>query len=102
MARNASSSVNQAIGFVAGMLTTFAAAPQIYHMLKTRQGAGLSYGMLGLTTVGVCMWIVYGLREGLMPIVVWNCFALAMFATLLLLKAFYCDPCQKRNERIIK
>ncbi len=78
------------IGFVAGVFTSTAAAPQIYKTFKTREGAALSYEMIFLTIAGVSLWIVYGALLGLVPLILWNCLSLIMFVTLLLLKRFHC------------
>lgn len=78
------------LGFVAGLLTSTAAAPQVYKTYRSRKGAGLSYPTIVLTILGILLWIVYGMALGLTPLVFWNGVSLCLFVTLLCLKRFHC------------
>jgi MtN3 and saliva related transmembrane protein len=66
-----SSAITEAIGAVAGILTTASFAPQAVR--TWRMGAeGLSWTMLAMFGSGVGLWFVYGLLHHSIPIVVAN------------------------------
>ena len=52
------------IGYIAMSLTTAAFAPQALHTLKTRDVSGISLAMYASFTVGVFLWLIYGLLRG--------------------------------------
>jgi MtN3 and saliva related transmembrane protein len=74
------------IGYGAATLTTLAFIPQTLRSWRTRDLSGVSLGMYGLFTVGVALWLVYGLLLGSMPIVIANTITLALAGTVLFLK----------------
>ena len=47
------------LGTVAGFCTTFAFVPQLIKIWK-QGGRDLSYAMLSLYLLGVCLWLAYG------------------------------------------
>jgi MtN3 and saliva related transmembrane protein len=72
-----------AIGIVARALTTFAGLPQLIRALRTRSSTDLSlYGLIMFGT-GVAIWILYGLRIGALPIVIWNAITLVIYCALI-------------------
>ncbi len=50
----------QIIGYVAAILTTVSFLPQAIMTLKTRDTESLSLGMYSSFTLGVLLWLVYG------------------------------------------
>lgn len=60
------------IGFVAGILTSIAALPQVVKTIKTGSTRDLSLWQPALLSVGVALWLVYGLQIGDTPLVVMN------------------------------
>ena len=60
------------IGYIAMSLTTAAFAPQALHTLKTRDVSGISLAMYLSFTVGVALWLVYGLLRSDWPIIIGN------------------------------
>ena len=48
------------VGFIAGILTTVAFVPQIIIVWRTRSAEDISLGMYTLFTLGVVLWLVYG------------------------------------------
>jgi MtN3 and saliva related transmembrane protein len=69
------------IGTLAAILTTAAFIPQAWHTWKTRHAAGISLGMYSIFTIGVALWLAYGLIIGAWPVIIANgiTFALALF-----------------------
>ncbi len=49
------------IGFCAASLTTFSFIPQFIKILKTKKTEGLSPLMMIQITIGLALWIIYGL-----------------------------------------
>ena len=49
------------IGTVAAVLTTISFVPQVWHSFKTRDVSGISLPMYSIFTVGIALWLVYGI-----------------------------------------
>lgn len=71
------------IGYAAAALTTGSFLPQAILTLRTRDTRGISLAMYSVFTVGVALWLVYGLSLGEWPIVVANAVTLALALTIL-------------------
>lgn len=74
------------IGYLAAALTTCSFVPQALLTLRTRDVSGISLGMYGAFTLGVALWLVYGLVIGAWPVIVANIVTLVLAATILLTK----------------
>lgn len=74
------------IGYAAAALTTCAFVPQAMLTLRTREVSGISTGMYASFTLGVALWLVYGLSLGAWPIIVANAVTLTLAATILTTK----------------
>ena len=74
------------IGTLAACLTTASFVPQVWHTLRTRDVSGISLGMYSVFTVGVALWLIYGLMLGAWPVVVANAITLILALAILLMK----------------
>ena len=74
------------LGYLAATLTTASFVPQALLTLRTRNVRGISLGMYAAFTLGVALWLAYGLAIGQWPIVVANAVTLALSATILAVK----------------
>lgn len=74
------------LGYLAAVLTTGSFVPQAVLTLRTRDVSGISLAMYSAFTVGVALWLVYGLLLGQWPIVVANLVTLLLAATILTIK----------------
>jgi MtN3 and saliva related transmembrane protein len=72
----------QLVGFSAGALTTLAYVPQVIRTWRTRSATDLSLGMLVALSVGIFLWLVYGLAIGAWPIIVSNLVSLVLALVL--------------------
>jgi MtN3 and saliva related transmembrane protein len=81
--------VTDAIGYLAATLTTAAFIPQAWLTWKTKRADGVSLGMYSIFTLGVALWLVYGLVIGAWPIVVANAITLALALFILVMKLRY-------------
>jgi len=86
---NAADIPQDALGFAAGALTTVAFVPQVWRIVKTRSAHDISWLMFGIFSVGVCLWLWYGLRAGALPLIVANGVTLTLAVTILVLKWRY-------------
>ena len=75
-----------ALGYAAGFLTTMAGVPQVLKSWRTRSVQDLSVVMLSMLTLGLALWIGYGIGRGDWPIIVTNGFSLLLWSSLLWLK----------------
>lgn len=66
---------SEVFGFLAGLGTTFAAAPDLIAMLRRRSTAGMKPRMAAIMGVFQVLWIYYGLLIGSRPVIVWNLLA---------------------------
>lgn len=74
------------IGFGAAILTTLSFVPQALKTLRSRQTKDISFGMYALFTLGITLWLIYGLLLGDWPIILANVVTLCLAATILGLK----------------
>jgi MtN3 and saliva related transmembrane protein len=74
------------IGFAAAALTTASFLPQAWHTFRTRDVSGISLGMYACFTLGVFLWLIYGLIVGAWPIVVANAITLMLALGILVMK----------------
>jgi MtN3 and saliva related transmembrane protein len=78
-----------ALGFAAGALTTIAFVPQVYRIVKTRSAHDISWLMFGIFSVGIGLWLWYGIRAGALPLICANLVTLCLAVTVLFLKWRY-------------
>lgn len=74
------------IGYVAATLTTLSFVPQAWHTFSTRDVRGISLGMYSAFTLGVAMWLVYGVLLDAWPVIIANAITLALATTILVMK----------------
>jgi MtN3 and saliva related transmembrane protein len=77
------------VGSLAAILTTISFLPQAWHSFKTRDVSGVSLGMYSVFTVGVALWLVYGLLLRAWPIVVANVITLGLALAILGMKLVF-------------
>lgn len=77
------------IGYLAASLTTCSFVPQALHTFRTRDVSGISLGMYSVFTVGIALWLVYGLLLGAWPIVAANAITLGLAGAILAMKLRY-------------
>lgn len=74
------------IGAGAAVLTTSSFLPQAFLTLRTRDVSGISLGMYVSFTLGVALWLAYGLALGQWPIVAANAVTLVLASLILVTK----------------
>lgn len=74
------------IGCAAATLTTTAFIPQAWKVWHTRHTADISLGMYTLFTLGVALWLIYGILLESWPIAIANCITLLLAGAVLVMK----------------
>ncbi|MCG2594816.1 SemiSWEET transporter [Ramlibacter sp. XY19] len=81
--------MHELIGYLAAALTTCSFLPQAWLTFRTRDVRGVSLGMYSVFTLGVALWLAYGVMLGAWPIVLANSVTLALAGTILGMKLRY-------------
>lgn len=74
------------IGYAAAVLTTASFVPQAWLSFRSRDVSGISLGMYSIFTVGIALWLGYGLLLQAWPIVIANAVTLVLSGSILVLK----------------
>ena len=74
------------IGYGAAVLTTAAFVPQALKSWSSRDLSGISLSMYSLFTLGVALWLIYGIALQSWPIILANGITLALAGVVLALK----------------
>ena len=80
------SNYTNTIGSIGSVFTTIAFIPQAYHSYKTRDLSGVSLSMYSVFTLGVALWLAYGLLLHNWPLIFSNAITLVLSVMILLLK----------------
>ena len=76
------------LGYAAATLTTTAFVPQAWLTFRTRDVKGISLGMYSAFTLGIALWLGYGLLMRAWPIVIANAVTLLLASTILAMKVW--------------
>ena len=74
------------LGYVAGTLTTAALVPQVWRTFRTRDVSGISLRMYSIFTIGIAVWLAYGVLLREMPMVLANSLSLLIACAVLAMK----------------
>lgn len=74
------------IGSAAATLTTVAFIPQAWKIFYSRNTADISLGMYTLFTLGVALWLTYGILLAAWPIIIANSITLLVAGAVLVMK----------------
>ena len=81
--------IKQIIGLMAATLTTTAFIPQVIQTWRNRSAKDISLGMFLLFCGGVFMWLIYGLLDNDLPVIVANFVTFILAFTILVFKFKY-------------
>ena len=82
-------SMTELTGYLAALLTTLSFVPQAWHTFTTRDVSGISLGMYSTFTLGVALWLAYGILLQAWPIVIANAITFTLSAGILVMKLRY-------------
>ena len=74
------------VGSFAATCTTIAFIPQAIKSYRTRDLSGISLPMYTIFTLGVALWLAYGLLKQDWPIIIANTITVALSAMIMVLK----------------
>ena len=75
--------MTEAVGVVAGLLTTVAFVPQAWKTLRTRSAGDFALPMLLLFCLGLALWLAYGLMKAAPGLILANAVTLALALAIL-------------------
>lgn len=75
--------MQELVGSIAAFLTTVAFVPQAYKVYKTNQTKDLSLFLFLIFSLGVFMWLIYGIMKEDLPIMIAN--SITLFLSLYIL-----------------
>lgn len=76
----------ESVGFAAAILTTFCWVPQAIKILRSRDAAAISLVTQLAFTVGIFLWLLYGLLLGRPALIAANTVTFLLAAAILFLK----------------
>lgn len=77
------------LGLVAGALTTIAFLPQLFKTWKSKSAKDVSLETLAIFSLGVFLWLIYGIYLQALPIILANLLTLIFNLIILRLKIKY-------------
>ena len=85
------------LGYFAATLTTASFIPQAWLTFRSRDVSGISLGMYSVFTLGIALWLAYGVMLRAWPIVIANTVTFVLAASILTMKLTLRErPGQKR------
>jgi MtN3 and saliva related transmembrane protein len=83
------SSATEMIGTVAAVCTTISFVPQLVRVLRRKSADDISLGMFLFFSLGVFLWLIYGIRIHSLPVMEANAITLVLSVAILILKLHY-------------
>ena len=77
------------IGLCAGAMTTISFLPQLMVTYRNKSAKGMSYGYLLTFTLGVILWLLYGIFLHAPPVILTNAVTLGLLIVITFLKVRY-------------
>jgi MtN3 and saliva related transmembrane protein len=74
------------LGFAAAIFTTTAFVPQAYRVYKTKKTGDLSLSMFAMFSIGVFLWLIYGIAISSVPVICANVVTLILALYILVIK----------------
>ena len=91
-------SMTDAIGFLAGALTTIAFVPQALKIYTSKSGKDVSARMLLIFSAGLILWLIYGIMIESLPVILANVVTLILSGTIIALKIRYSRPIPRDTQ----
>ena len=81
--------LSDALGYLAATLTTVSFVPQAWRTFRTKDVSGISVKMYTLFTLGVAVWLAYGIVLGEVPMMIANSTTLLLAIPVLVMRIKY-------------
>lgn len=79
----------EVLGFCAAILTTISFLPQVIKIYKSKETKSISFAMYVVLSLGILMWLVYGIHLKSMPMIIANAITLILTIYILFMKMKY-------------
>jgi MtN3 and saliva related transmembrane protein len=86
------------IGYMAALLTTVSFVPQVFKIYRSKSAKDVSLYMFLLFTMGIVLWLIYGLSQKIWPIIIANTVTLVLSLSILIMKMVY----DKRGKTFVQ
>lgn len=77
------------LGLIAATFTTVCQIPQAIKAVKTRHTKDISLATYLILTIGVILWLIYGLQINDLPLIIANAITVFLTGTILVCKIRY-------------
>lgn len=77
------------LGMIAGALTTVSFVPQVVKTWRSRSAKDISFGMFSLFSLGVVLWLMYGLAIHSLPVILSNVVTLVLSVSIIVMKLYF-------------
>lgn len=81
--------VSDMLGYAAATLTSASFVPQAWRTFRTKDVSGISTRMYATFTLGVAVWLAYGIMLGETPMMIANGLTLVLACAVLVMKLKY-------------
>lgn len=81
--------VSDMLGYAAATLTTLSFVPQAWRTFRTKDVSGISLKMYTVFTLGVAVWLAYGIVLGEAPMMLANGLTLVLACAVLIMRLRY-------------
>ncbi len=82
-------STTELFGYLAAALTTISFVPQVMQVWRSKHTKDISLGMYSIFTLGIVVWLIYGLMLGSWPIIIANSITIVLAGSVLAMKLKY-------------
>jgi MtN3 and saliva related transmembrane protein len=79
-------SITDVVGLLAGFLTTLSLIPQAMKIWRSKSAGDVSLKMFVAFSIGVALWLAYGVLMKELPMILWNSVSLALACSILAMK----------------
>jgi len=81
--------ISTVVGLTAATCTTISFVPQALRVIVTKQTRDISLGMYMILSLGVFLWLIYGIARADIPVIAANFITLILSLMILSLKIKY-------------
>jgi MtN3 and saliva related transmembrane protein len=80
---------SEVFGHLASLLSSVAFVPQVYYTWKTKSVKDLNLSMIIIVFISTIVWLVYGISNFLLPVIICNALICVLSFTLIVFKIKY-------------
>ncbi len=88
------------LGLVASVFTTSSFIPQVWRTWKTRDVSGISLPTYLIITIGLALWLVYGILRGDLPLIVANAVMVVLTGAITVMKLMFGKSVTQSFDRL--